>query len=168
MERNSINVHSNTRPQLALQKWEPAGRIGDFGNFFNGLAKRPRVLRSSLILNECNFYCKVAKYCFLSKVCMLKTVPHSTVSPQVWYYKWYERLVYTNPDLLASFWKVNLSNAKNRPDFFSGLINLRWSRSILWLLNVIEDDCQFLGVCMRLLTWCKIWFTFGLLQIIFL
>ena len=27
--------------QLALQKWEPAGRICDFGNFFNGLAKSP-------------------------------------------------------------------------------------------------------------------------------
>ena len=28
-------------------------------------------------------------------------------------YKWYERLVYTHPDLLARFCKVNLSNAKN-------------------------------------------------------
>ena len=35
----ALNVHSNTRPQLALQKWEPAGRIGHFGNIFNGLAK---------------------------------------------------------------------------------------------------------------------------------
>ena len=30
LERNFINVHSNTRPQLALQKWEPADRISDF------------------------------------------------------------------------------------------------------------------------------------------
>ena len=33
-----------TLDQLALQfcqKWEPAGRIGDFGNFFNGFAKCP-------------------------------------------------------------------------------------------------------------------------------
>ena len=30
-----------------LQKREPAGRIGDFGNYFNGSAKSPRVLRSS-------------------------------------------------------------------------------------------------------------------------
>ena len=37
LERNCTNVHSRT--QLALQKSEPAGRIGDFGNFFNGLAK---------------------------------------------------------------------------------------------------------------------------------
>ena len=28
-------------------------------------------------------------------------------------YKWYKRLVYTHPDLLARFCKVNLSNAKN-------------------------------------------------------
>ena len=34
LERKSINVHSNTLPQLALQKWEPAGRIGDCGIFF--------------------------------------------------------------------------------------------------------------------------------------
>ena len=28
LERNSINVYLNTLPQLALQKWEPAGHIG--------------------------------------------------------------------------------------------------------------------------------------------
>ena len=28
----------------ACQKLEPAGPIGDFGNFLNGFAKRPRVL----------------------------------------------------------------------------------------------------------------------------
>ena len=50
LERNSINAHSKTRPQLTLQKWESAGRIGDFGNFLNGLAKSPRVLRSSWIV----------------------------------------------------------------------------------------------------------------------
>ena len=32
----------------------------------------------------------------------------------------------------------------------------------LWLLNVIEDDCYFLGVHMRLSTRCKILFTLGL------
>ena len=47
--------------QPALQKWEPAGRICDFGNFFNGLAKSPRVVRSSWILNECNLCCKIVK-----------------------------------------------------------------------------------------------------------
>ena len=34
----------------------------------------------------------------------------------------------------------------------------------LWLINVIEDDCYFLGVHMKLLTRCKIWFTFGLFE----
>ena len=33
LERNSVNVHSNTGPHLALQKREQAGRIGDFGTF---------------------------------------------------------------------------------------------------------------------------------------
>ena len=34
----------------------------------------------------------------------------------------------------------------------------------MWFLtNVTEDDCEFLGVHMRLSTRCKIWFTLGLL-----
>ena len=33
----------------------------------------------------------------------------------------------------------------------------------MWFLtNVTEDDCEFLGVHMRLSTRCKIWFTLGL------
>ena len=47
IKRNSkiINVHSITQ-QLSLkfgacQKWEPAGRIGDFGNCFNFFVKSP-------------------------------------------------------------------------------------------------------------------------------
>ena len=36
---------------------------------------------------------------------MIKTVPHGTVSPQM--YKKYKRLVYTSPDLLARFCKMN-------------------------------------------------------------
>ena len=79
LERNSLNAHSKTRPQLTLQKWESTGRIGDLGNFLNGLAKSPRVLRSSWIVNEYNL-----KYFILSEVCMIKTVPRSTVSPQMW------------------------------------------------------------------------------------
>ena len=39
---------------------------------------------------------------------MIKTAPHSTVSPHV-----YKRLDYTPSDLLARFCNVNLSNAKN-------------------------------------------------------
>lgn len=44
----------------------------------------PRVLRSSWILNKCNFCCKIVKYCILSEVYMIKTVPHDTLSPQMW------------------------------------------------------------------------------------
>ena len=36
LEHNSINVHSNTRPQLALQKRKLAGHIDDFENIFDG------------------------------------------------------------------------------------------------------------------------------------
>ena len=42
---------------------------------------------------------------------MIKTAPHGSVSPKM--YKKYKRLLYTSPDLLARFCKVNLSNAKN-------------------------------------------------------
>ena len=44
-KRNSFNVHWKFS---ACQKWDPAGRIGDFGNFLNGFAKSPRVLRTVL------------------------------------------------------------------------------------------------------------------------
>ena len=95
--------------------------------------KSPRVLPSSLILNECHLYCKIVKYCFLSKICMIKTVPHSSFTSDVMY-QWYKRLVYTHPDLLGRFCKVNLSNAKNSClIFFPGLINLRRSRAIMAL-----------------------------------
>ena len=40
---------------------------------------------------------------------MIKTAPHSTVSPQM---KKVKRLVYTPPDFLARFCNANLSNAK--------------------------------------------------------
>ena len=66
-----------------LHSLQLAGRyIGDFGNFLSGFAKSPRVPRSSWILNECNLYFKTVKYCILSEICMIKTTPHSTVSPQ--------------------------------------------------------------------------------------
>ena len=77
---NSINVHSNT-PHLATS-W-PLYTVGDFGNFLSSFAKSPRVHQSSWILNECNLYFKIVKYCILSEVCMIKTAPCSTVSPQM-------------------------------------------------------------------------------------
>ena len=64
LKRNSINVHSHTRPLVKSR--EPVGRIGDFGHFLNGFAKSQRL-----------------KYSILSEVCMINTGPHSTVSPQM-------------------------------------------------------------------------------------
>ena len=47
------------------------------------------------ILNECNLSWKIVKYCILSEVCMIKTAPHITVSPQMWCIKsmkcWFTR-----------------------------------------------------------------------------
>ena len=80
-----VRVEKSEVNKSNKQKWEPGGRICYFGIFFTGfIAKSPRVLRSSRILNECNLYCKIVKYCIMSEVCMIKTVPHSTVSPQMW------------------------------------------------------------------------------------
>ena len=42
LKRNSINVHSHSRPLVKSR--EPAGRIGDFGNFLNGFAKSQRLI----------------------------------------------------------------------------------------------------------------------------
>ena len=41
LKRISINVHCNFG---ARQKWEPAGRKGDFGIFFNAFAKSPGLI----------------------------------------------------------------------------------------------------------------------------
>ena len=47
LERNSVNVHSNTPHSSHCKSEHPACRRGDFGHFFDGLAKSPSVLRSS-------------------------------------------------------------------------------------------------------------------------
>ena len=44
---------------------------------------------------------------------MIKTVPHGTASPQMMYKK-YKRLVYTSPDLLARFCKINCKLVERR------------------------------------------------------
>ena len=87
-------------------------------------------------------------------------------------YKKYKRLAYTSPDLLARLCKLVERKKFGLICFlricFPGLIYC--DREPLWLLNVIEDDCYFLGLNVRLLTRCKIKFTLSLdcLQIIFL
>ena len=72
------------------------------------LIKSPRVLWWSWILNECNLSCKkkIGKYCILYEVCMIKTAPHSNLSPQMWYITNNKRLVCTHPDLLARICKL--------------------------------------------------------------
>ena len=42
LKRNSIDVNSHTRPLVKSQ--EPAGRIGDFGNFLNAFVKSQRLM----------------------------------------------------------------------------------------------------------------------------
>ena len=101
------------------QKWEMAGRIGYFGNFFNGLAKSPCV---QFVLQNCEILHSVwglydknsaSYYCFTSDVM----------------YEWYKRLVYTHPNLLTGFCQT-----RNLAWFFlPGLINLQWSRAIVAL-----------------------------------
>ena len=105
---NSLSCWSVTLLNF-FAKWQ----MGDFGNFLNGFAKSPSLFRWSWILNECNLSWKIVKYCILYVVCMIKTAPHSTLSPQTWCIKKYKRLVCTHPDLLARICKVNLSNRKN-------------------------------------------------------
>ena len=78
LKRNSVNVHWNILPQLALQiwqKWEPAGRIGDFGDFLNGFAKSPRLI--VLNIDWVSLSSKIVKYHILSEVFMI----NRTVSP---------------------------------------------------------------------------------------
>ena len=113
----------------AYQNLGPAGCIGDFGYFLNGFAKSPCVLRWSRILNECNLSWKIVKYYILYEVCMIKTAPHNTLSPQTWCIKKYKRLVCTYPDLLARKCKVNLSNAKNSTWFVFQEFVFHW----IWL-----------------------------------
>ena len=104
---------------------EPAGRIGDFRNFWT-------VFRWSWIWNECNFSWKIVKYCILYEVCMIKTAPHSTLSPQMWCIsKNIYILVFTHPDLLVTICKL-VESKKILPDLFSTPY-LRWSRVIIAL-----------------------------------
>ena len=86
-------------------------------------------------------------------------------SSDVMYTK-YKRLVYTSLDLLARFCKINYKLVEHKK---FGLICfpricfpclIYCDQEPLWLLNVIEDNCYFLGVHIRLSTPCKIKFTF--------
>ena len=90
-------------------------------------------------------FCKIVKYCILHRGLYDKNSASRYCFTSDVIYKKYKRLVYTSPDVLARFCKVNLSNGKK-----FGLICLPGliycDQEPLWLLNVIEDDCYFLGV----------------------
>ena len=100
LKRNIFNVHWKFG---ACQKWQPAGRIGDFGNFLNGFAKSPRVLRTVLNIESVQFVlknCEILHFVWglydknsASYYCFTSDVMH----------KKYEMLVYTFPELLARF-----------------------------------------------------------------
>ena len=66
----------------SCQKWEPAGRVGNFGNVLNGFAKSPRLV--VLNIDWVQLVLKNCKVLHLSEVWMINTAPHSTVSPQMW------------------------------------------------------------------------------------
>ena len=84
--------------------------------------------------------------CDLSEVCMIKTAPHATVSPQMWCIKsikgWFT---------LARFCKINCKRVERKKFSlicfpiicFPGLIYS--DQEPLWLLDVIEDDGYFFG-----------------------
>ena len=71
----------------ASQKWEPAGRIRDFGIFFfNGFAKSPR-LPASIVLNIKLVQFVLQNCELLPSVRVLydkNSTSYSTVSPQMW------------------------------------------------------------------------------------
>ena len=142
MKRNSINVHCKFGSH---QKWELAGRIGDFGNFLNGFAKSPQLIVLNIDWVQ-YLSCKIVKYCILCEVCII----NSSVSSQMWCIKsikgWF-----THPRVCwQDFVKYKLVESKNFALIcfpricFPGLIYC--DQEPLWFLNVIEDDCCFLGV----------------------
>ena len=64
----------------ACQKWEPAIRIGDFGFFFKAHVcfDHPEYCMSAIC------FAKLWNTAYCTEVCMIKTAPHGTVSPQMW------------------------------------------------------------------------------------
>ena len=80
LKRNSLKISSQI---WRLSKVRTGWPYRWFWKFFwtVSLVKSPRVLRWSWILNECNLSWKIVKYCILYEVCMIKTAPHSTLSP---------------------------------------------------------------------------------------
>ena len=134
MNENCCLCKCFIRAQLALQIWRLSKvRTGLpkrwFGKFVRGFAKS----RPQLIVLNIDWVQVVVKNCeILHSVRGLYDKQASDVL-----YKKYKRLIYTPPDLLARFCKVNLSKAKNSTWFvfqeFFSRPNLLWSRVIMAL-----------------------------------
>ena len=153
LKRNSFNVHWKFG---ACQKWEPANRIGDFGNFLNGFAKSPRVRRTVLNIEWRQFVLKNCEILhFVWSLYDKNSASYYFFTGDVMYKK-YEMLVYTQPDLLAKFY---LSKLVGRKKF--GVICFPRIRlpGLIYCDQEPEDDCYFLGVYKRLSTRCKFCFS---------
>ena len=81
LKRNSIKVHSNTRPHTDSSHYRNENRLAVWVilEMFWIVSLKAHDW-SSWILTECNFSWKSVKYRILSEVCMI----NSTVSPQMW------------------------------------------------------------------------------------
>ena len=92
---------------------------------------------------------------------MIKTAPHITVSPQMCIKStkcWSTRTQSCWQDFIEKNCRTQKFGLIRFPRIrFPGLIY--WDQEPLWLLNVIEDDCYFLGVYIRLSIRCKIFFS---------
>ena len=136
-------------------KIKPAGRIGDFGNFLNGLAKSLRVLRTVLNIEWMQFFLKNFEILHFAWGLYDKNTPHITVSPQMWCIKsmkcWFTRTQTCWQDFVERKKFGQICFPRTR---FPGLMYC--DQEPLWLLNVIEDDCYILGVYIRLWIRCKI------------
>ena len=102
------------------------------------------MLWSSWILNECNLYSKIVNHCIVPEICIIKTAPHSTVSPQMWCIKsikgWF-----TYPHICwQDFVKFKTCQTpKIWPDLFFknlfSILNLLWS----WAIMALKCDCRW-------------------------
>ena len=94
-----------------------------------------QTLHSSIVLNM-EWVQFVFQNCeiLLSEVCMIKTTPYITVSPQMWCIK--SRLVYTPPD----FVKQTCRTQTIRLDFFPK--NLFFGPNLLWPRAIMALKCD--------------------------
>ena len=134
---NSINVHCKFG---ARHKWEPAGHIGDFGNFLNSFAKTPRLIVLNIdlvqfVLKNCKILHSVwglydKKYCFTSEL--------------MWWIKTTKGQGLHIPRFVGKILESKKFGLTCFPRIcFPGLIYC--DQEPFWLMNVIKDDCYFLG-----------------------